>query len=43
VFHFERRPQFLLGAPPLFADRLERQEDSAVGKIGTGNNVFDAV
>ena len=39
----ERGPQFLLGSAVFFRDRLQRQEHGAVGEVGPGDDLLDAV
>ena len=39
----ERGPEFLLRAAAFFRDRLQRQEHGAVGKVGPGDDLLDAV
>ena len=39
----ERCPQFLLRSGVFFRDRLQRQEHCAVGEVGPGDDLFDAV
>jgi hypothetical protein len=43
AFGVEGGPQFLLRSAVFFRDRLQRQEHGAVGEVGPGDDLLDAV